>query len=94
MLAVNTLLHPLALDIGAAIAFLARPFVKLQAGQAQAVVDHLDSFGHIALAIGIFDAQDKSTLVVAGDAVRIQRRAQVTDVHIARWAGGEPGSYH
>jgi len=84
---------PLGLDIRADRAADIRPLVVRQAASAHGAVNDIDRALHIAALIGVLNAQDELTTGVPRDQVRIQRRAQIADVHIARRAGRETGAH-
>ena len=84
---------PLGLDIRADRAANVRAFVMRQAAGAHGAVNDIDRALHIAALIGVLDAQDELAAGVPRDQVRIQRRAQIADVHIARRAGRKTGAH-
>ena len=84
---------PLGLDIRADRAADIRPLVVRQAASAHGAVNDIDRALHITALIGVLNAQDELAAGVPRDQVRIQRRAQIADVHIARRAGRETGAH-
>ena len=82
----------LGLHIGAAGAADIRAFVMREAGGGERLVDQLDRARHLALLIGVLDAQDELAAVAAREQIGVQRRAQVAQVHVSRRAGGEAGA--
>ena len=86
---------PLALKIGAAIAFARaggvageRAFVPIQPEPAQAVEDDVHGLLRVARGVGVLDAQDERAAGVAGIKPVEQGRARAADVQIAgrRWS--------
>jgi len=84
---------PLGLDIRADRAADIRAFVMRQAAGAHGAVNDIDRALNIAPLIGVLNAQDELTAGVPRDQVRIQRRAQIADVHIARRARCKAGAH-
>ena len=84
---------PLGLDIRADRSADVRTFVVVKPTLRHCLVDHIHRTLDEASLIGVLDAQDERTAVAAGDEPGIQRRAEVSDVHIARGAGGEAGTH-
>src|SRR5699024_6036656 len=85
--------HPLALDIGAHRAAHIGALVPQQAGLPAGVVDHVHRTLHIALLVGVLDAQDEGAPGVLGRQVGVQGGAQVAHVHVPRGGRGEAGTY-
>ena len=84
---------PLGLDIRADRTANVRALVMRQAAGAHGAVNDIDRTLHIAALIGVLDAQNELTAGVPRDQVRIQRRAQIADVHIPRRARREPRAH-
>ena len=84
--------EPFALDVGAVGAADVGAFVVAQADGAQRIVYHLFRAVHIALAVGVFDPQDKLAALRPGNQIFIQRRTQVAHVHKSGGAGRKPGT--
>ena len=82
----------LALYVRTIVAADVGTFVPLHADAFQRAVDHVDRAGHVAALIGILDAEDELSAVRSGVQVRVQRAAEVSEVHIARRGRGKSGS--
>ena len=68
--------------------------VPVEAEPAEAVQDRLQRLGHVALLVGVVDAQDELAAVLAGEQPVEQGRADAADVQIAGRAGGETRADH
>ena len=66
-----------------------RALVMLEVALGHGLVDHVHRALDQTALVGVLDAQDELALAVAGDEIRIERRAQVADVHVARGRGRE-----
>ena len=84
---------PLGLDIRADRTADVRALVMRQAAGAHGAVNDIDRALHIAALIGVLDTQDELAAGVPRDQIRIQRCAQIADVHIARRAGRKTGAH-
>ena len=74
-----------AADIGA--------FVVVKAALRQRLVDHIHRALDQTALIGVLDAKDERAALTAGDQPCIKRRAEISDVHIARGAGRKAGAH-
>ena len=63
--------------------------VPVDAEPAEAVEDGLQGLGHVALLVGVVDAQDELAAVLAGEQPVEQGRADAADVQIAGRAGAK-----
>ena len=86
-------IHAFALDVRAAVAAIARAFVRRDARELQRALDEVDGVRDVARAVGVFDAQDEVALVRLREEISVERRAQVADVHVARRARREARAY-
>ena len=77
----------LGLDIRAVFAAHIRALVVGQTGLTHGFIDQIDRAGHLALLIGILDAQNELAAVLLGEQIGIQRGAQAAQMQIARRAG-------
>ena len=84
---------PLGLDVGAVVAAHVRALVVFQPRLTQALVDQLHRAGHLALLVGVLDAQDELAPVLLGEQVGVEGGAQSAQVQVTRRAGCEPGAY-
>ena len=85
-------IQALALHIWAAGASHIRTFIVAQATFRQRFIDELSRPFHVALAIRIFNAENKFPFMRLGDQPGIKRRAQIADMHKARGTWGKAGS--
>ena len=69
-----------------------RTFVVIQAAFLHGFIDHIDSAFDQAALVGVLDAQNKSTVRMAGNQPGIERGAQVPYVHISRRRRGKTGA--
>ncbi len=84
---------PLALAVGGVGAADTDALVDFDAAPLERVHDILLGSRHEALRIGVFDAQNHRTFVLAGEKIVVERRADAADVQRARGAGGKTNSY-
>ena len=82
---------PLGLDIRGHRAAHIGALVMGQAALGHGAVDHVHRAVHIAALVRVLNAQDEIPAMRPGDQPGIQRRPQVTHVHIARGGRGKPG---
>jgi hypothetical protein len=68
---------------------LARPFVPLQPEPVQSVVDGLDGGGDEPLLVGVLDAQDQLSVLLAREEEVVERRAHAPDVQVTGRRGSE-----
>jgi hypothetical protein len=85
--------EPLALDIRAVFAADIRTFIVIKARKLHCVIDYLSSTFYIALTVGIFDPEHKSTVFVPCSEILIKRGAKIAYMHKARGAGCESRAY-
>ena len=76
--------HALALHVGADGTAHVGALVPGQAGSLERAVDDVGSALDQAALVGVLNAQDEGTAVMAGLQIGVQCGAQVADVHIAR----------
>ena len=72
----------LGLDVRAVVAADVRSLVPEEAAVAQRVVDDLRCAGHEPLLVRVLDAQDELAVVLLGEEIGIERRAQAAQVQI------------
>ena len=77
----------LGLNIRPIIAANVRPLVVVQARRREAGINLFHRAGHLALLVGILNAQNKRAMVAAREQVGIKRGAQAAQVQIPRGAG-------
>ena len=77
----------LGLNIRPIIAANVRPLVVVQSRRREAGINLFHRAGHLALLVGILDAQNKRAMVAAREQVGIKRGAQAAQVQIPRGAG-------
>ena len=85
--------HALALDVGAAVAADVRAFVRNDVGRVKRAVDEVDSIGHEARAVGILNAQDEVPLLGLGVKIGVERRSEISNMHIPCRAWGKTSAY-
>ena len=83
----------LRLDIGGHGAAHIGAFVVVKTALGHGAVDHVHGALHQTALVGILDPQNKGAAVIAGDQPGIQRRAQVTHMHIAGGRRRETGTH-
>src|SRR5215467_8240971 len=83
----------LALHIGGIGAAAVWPLVPIEAEPEQVAQHAFSRVRTDAREIEVFDAQDKLASRAAGVEPRQQRRAQIAQVQVSRWAGGVSSSY-
>ena len=86
-------LHSLALDIRPAVAADIRPLVRDDMRRRQGILNELHRIADIARAISIFDPKQKITVFCLCEKIGVKRRAQISDMHIPRRAGGKACAY-
>ena len=83
----------LGLDIWADRAADIRALVPLEPALAQRVINDVRRAFHIALLVGVLDAQDELAAVLFRQQVSVQRRANAAQVHKAGGRGGKSCSH-
>ena len=79
--------HALTLNIRTSRSADIRTLVPDKAGLFQRMINNIDRTLDIALAVGVLNPQNKGAVVFLRKQIRIQRRAQIPDVHIAGRTG-------
>ena len=81
-----------ALAVGAEGAALERAFVGFQATPGEAVVDVLFRARDVTALVGVFDAEDEFSAMLAGEEIVIENGPDAAQVQASGWAGGESQS--
>ena len=83
----------LGLDVGAAGAAHIGALVPVHAAVPQGVVDDLRRALHVALLVGVLNAEDEVAAHLLGEEIPVERRAQSAQVQEARGGGGKACAY-
>ena len=81
--------HPLRLVVGRVRSTHVRTLIPVQPQPSESLKNRLQSFLDIALLVGIIDAQQECAISLSGEQIIEQRRADSTNVQIARGTGGK-----
>ena len=73
----------LSLEVWAVFSALVWTFIPIKANPLQSVFNKVGSTLNVACAVGVFDAQDKSALILLCNKIRIDGGTEIADMNIA-----------
>ena len=82
----------LGLDIGAIIAAHIRALVIMKPRLPEGGINQFNGAGNLPFLVGVLNAQDELAVVLFGEQVGVQRRAQAPQMQVSGGAGGETGA--
>ena len=85
--------HAFTLDVWTAVTTDVRSFIRDDMGCGQCPVDEVNGIRYIAFTIGIFNPQDEISLVGFGKEIGVEGSPEIADMHVARRAWRETGTY-